>query len=432
MYDEAFPSFPIEVRPIHTVLSKERVRVEKHTLGKELPPPEAPKLLGPRGKGLPPLRYEAPEHTTVRKVERGSDRTNACFLPRRSEGTVPFPSHSWAYGTHVVTRREGKVHFLCACRGALVRKDFVPSREQGLSPRPERTVVPRKESDAKEGNGPSKPTTVPSREEYHRNAGKERHASGSGNPPSIPVRKGRMPLSSTERFGLELLRNLLRSVGKLVLRTCGVLRCPRWAYRTKVVRSDRDVTDRSSLREERGRSRTYGTTAYVPREEIPYSLPRSLCVSSPGGLRYDPIHILSSVEGVVLPWSDDTTFGVRYGRDFVPIWEQPLRPWNLVREAQSQESRTENERRRRHEEVQPRERGTRKRDATSQTMVEAQAPRSRKRQGHDRSTHPDPTLPTTYEAPFRSRHRREAPSRRKAVTIEASHTDPEYLRSSIP
>jgi hypothetical protein len=204
-----------------------------------------------------------------------------------------------------------------------------------------------------------------------------------------------MPLSSTERFGLELLRNLLRSVGKLVLRTCGVLRCPRWAYRTKVVRSDRDVTDRSSLREERGRSRTYGTTAYVPREEIPYSLPRSLCVSSPGGLRYDPIHILSSVEGVVLPWSDDTTFGVRYGRDFVPIWEQPLRPWNLVREAQSQESRTENERRRRHEEVQPRERGTRKRDATSQTMVEAQAPRSRKRQGHDRRRRP---IPEPYEA----------------------------------
>ena len=82
-----------------------------------------------RGKDLRnPVRYEAPEYTTVRKVERGSDRTNACFLPRRSEGTVPFPSHSWAYGTHVVTRREGKVHFLCACRGALVRKDFVPSR----------------------------------------------------------------------------------------------------------------------------------------------------------------------------------------------------------------------------------------------------------------------------------------------------------------
>jgi len=349
-----------------------------------------------RGKDLRnPVRYEAPEHTTVRKVERGSDRTNACFLPsQRRHRSIPFPLLGLRNARRNPKGRQGALP-LRMPRGFGTERLRTVSGEQGLSPRPERTVVPRKESDAKEGNGPSKPTTVPSREEYHRNAGKERHASGSGNPPSIPVRKGRMPLSSTERFGLELLRNLLRSVGKLVLRTCGVLRCPRWAYRTKVVRSDRDLTDRSSLREERGRSRTYGTTAYVPREEIPYSLPRSLCVSSPGGLRYDPIHILSSVEGVVLPWSDDTTFGVRYGRDFVPIWEQPLRPWNLVREAQSQESRTENERRRRHEEVQPRERGTRKRDATSQTMVEAQAPRSRKRQGHDRRRRP---IPEPYEA----------------------------------
>ena len=175
MYDEAFPSFPIEVRPIHTVLSKERVRVEKHTLGKELPPPEAPKLLGPRGKGLPPLRYEAPEHTTVRKVERGSDRTNACFLPSRSEGTVPFPSHSWAYGTHVVTRREGKVHFLCACRGALVRKDFVPSRGARAFPTPG-TYRGSSEGIGREGRQWAfESPTVRSTRAYHRKGGGRRN-----------------------------------------------------------------------------------------------------------------------------------------------------------------------------------------------------------------------------------------------------------------
>jgi len=129
-----------------------------------------------RGKDLRnPVRYEAPEHTTVRKVERGSDRTNACFLPSRSEGTVPFPSHSWAYGTHVVTRREGKVHFLCACRGALVRKDFVPSRGARAFPTPG-TYRGSSEGIGREGRQWAfESPTVRSTRAYHRKGGGRRN-----------------------------------------------------------------------------------------------------------------------------------------------------------------------------------------------------------------------------------------------------------------
>jgi len=63
-----------------------------------------------------------------------------------------------------------------------------------------------------------------------------------------------------------------------VLRTCGVLRSSLGLpYEGRTFRSRRYRS--KFVREERGRS-DVGTTAYVPREEIPYSLPRSCAVFS--------------------------------------------------------------------------------------------------------------------------------------------------------